>query len=80
MMVAQSLFVIGFAFGRRVIWEAQNRDKRVVPVSEALRGLWPQLLFGIVIAAVLAILVPGTLPWAAPTILPCLLAVPFTCF
>jgi membrane glycosyltransferase len=80
MMVAQSLFVIGLAFGRRVIWETQNRDKRVVPVGEALRGLWPQLLFGIVIAAVLAILVPGTLPWAAPTILPCLLAVPFACF
>jgi membrane glycosyltransferase len=79
MMVAQSLFVIGLAFGRRVVWEAQNRDKRRVPVLEALRGLWPQFLFGAAIAGILAVFLPATLPWAAPTILPCLLAVPFTC-
>ncbi len=79
MMVAQSLFVIGLAFGRRVIWEAQNRDKRVVPIGEALRGLWPQLAFGLAITVVLAVMLPAILPWAAPTILPCLLAVPFTC-
>jgi membrane glycosyltransferase len=79
MMVAQALFVIGLGFGRRVIWEAQNRDERVVPVGEAVRGLWPQLLFGVAIASGLAALSPGALPWAAPTILPCLLAVPFTC-
>jgi membrane glycosyltransferase len=79
MMVAQSLFVIGLAFGRRVLWEAQNRDKRAVSAREALRGLWPQLLFGVSISALLARFTPEALPWAAPTILPCLLAIPFTC-
>ena len=76
MMIAQSLFVTGLVFGRRVIWEAQNRDGRVVPVGEALRGLWPQLLFGLGVAGILVSYARGVLPWAAPTILPCLLAVP----
>ncbi len=80
MMIAQALFVFGLIFGRRVVWDAQNRDGRSVPLGEALHGLWPQLLFGGAVAGVLRdAYAPGVLPWAAPTILPCLLAVPFTC-
>ena len=79
MMIAQSLFVAGLVFGRRVMWDAQNRDGRVVPFGEAMRGLWPQMLFGLAVAAILVRYATGVLPWAAPTILPCLLAVPFTC-
>ncbi len=78
MMIAQALFVFGLIFGRRVVWDAQNRDGRSVPPGEALRGLWPQLLFGGAVAGVLFVYAPAVLPWAAPTILPCLLAVPFT--
>jgi membrane glycosyltransferase len=79
MMVAQALFVIGLIFGRRVVWEAQNRHGRAVPVAEAMRGLWPQFLLGTGLTAALVILAPAALPWAAPTILPTLLAVPFAC-
>jgi membrane glycosyltransferase len=79
MMIAQSLFVGGLVFGRRVMWETQNRNGRAVRVGEALRGLWPQTLFGVAVAGILGIYAPHVLPWAAPTILPCLLAVPFTC-
>jgi membrane glycosyltransferase len=50
-----------------------------VTLREALRGLWPQLLFGLGAAAVLIRFAPGVAPVAAPTILPCLLAIPFTC-
>ncbi|HEX4505950.1 MAG TPA: glucans biosynthesis glucosyltransferase MdoH [Alphaproteobacteria bacterium] len=78
MMIAQSVFIAGLIFGRRVLWEAQNRDGRAVPVGEALRGLWPQMLFGLAFAGVLVAYAPGVLLVAAPTILPCLLAVPFT--
>jgi len=78
MMIAQSVFIAGLLFGRRVFWDAQNRDGRAVPLGEALRGLWPQLLFGLAFACVLVRYAPGVLPLAAPTILPCLLAVPFT--
>jgi membrane glycosyltransferase len=79
MMISQAMFVGGLIFGRRVIWEAQNRDKRVVRLGEALRGLWPQALFGLAVAGILITYAPNVLPWAALTILPCLLAVPFTC-
>ena len=80
MMVAQALFVIGLIFGRRVMWEAQIRGgSRSVPVGEAVRGLWPQTLFGIAAAYVFATVMPGSLPWALPTIVPCLVAVPFAC-
>jgi len=79
MMIAQSLFVAGLVFGRRVMWDAQNRDGRVVRFGEAMRGLWPQMLFGLAVTAILVRYATGVLPWAAPTILPCLLAVPFTC-
>jgi membrane glycosyltransferase len=79
MMIAQSLFVAGLVFGRRVMWDAQNRDGRVVRLREAVRGLWPQMLFGLAVTAILVRYATGVLPWAAPTILPCLLAVPFTC-
>ncbi len=78
MMVAQALFVFGLIFGRRVLWEAQNRDKRSVPFAEALRGLWPQLLFGLTIAGLLAEFAAGATVWALPTIVPCLLAAPLT--
>jgi membrane glycosyltransferase len=78
MMIAQSLFVFGLVFGRRVLWEAQNRQGRAVSAAEALRGLWPQMLFGLTFGGVLWAYAPVVLPWAAPTILPCLLAVPFT--
>ncbi len=79
MMVAQARFMAGLLFGRRVIWEAQRRDGEALPVREALRGLWPQLLFGIGFALILARVAPGALPWAAPTLAGCLLAVPFAC-
>ena len=53
MMIAQSLFVAGLVFGRRVLWEAQNRDGRVIPFGEAMRGLWPQMLFGFAVVTIL---------------------------
>ena len=79
MMIAQAIFIGGLVFGRRVIWEAQNRDRRAVRIPEALRGLWAQSIFGLAVAGFLIVDATSVLPWAAPTILPCLLAIPFTC-
>ncbi len=78
-MIAQVRFEAGLAFGRRIAWDAQKREGQRIPVGEALRGLWPQMLFGGLLAALLAMLAPGTLPWAAPTLLALVLAIPFTC-
>ena len=79
MMLAQTVFIGGLAFGRRVIWDAQNRADRSVSLKEALHGLWPQLGFGLVSATVLAVFMPIALLWAGLTVLPCLLAAPFAC-
>ena len=79
MMIAQTVFIGGLAFGRKMIWDAQNRADRSISFKEALHGLWPQLLFGAVTATVLGYYIPLTLLWAGLTVLPCLIAAPFTC-
>jgi membrane glycosyltransferase len=79
MMIAQTIFVVGLAFGRRVVWEAQNRADRFIGLKDALRGLWPQLAFGLFSAVTLQLLLPQAIVWAGMTIAPALLAIPFAC-
>ena len=79
-MIAQARFVAGLIFGKRILWEAQNRDGHAVPAIEAARGMAPQMLFGALFAASLLATAPGALVWASPTLVACLLAVPFTCW
>lgn len=79
MMLAQTVFIGGLFFGRRVIWDAQNRDDRSVTLGEALHGLWPQLAFGLAATAILGLFMPPAILWAGLTIIPCLAAVPFAC-
>lgn len=79
MMIAQTVFIANLGFGRRVIWDAQNRDDRSISAQEALHGLWPQLTFGLVAITILGLVVPVAILWAGLTIIPCLIAAPFTC-
>ncbi|MDF1793726.1 MAG: glucans biosynthesis glucosyltransferase MdoH [Thalassobaculaceae bacterium] len=75
--VAQTIFITGIIFGRRITWNAQMRDPRVVRWGQALSTLWPQTLIGIAVAGILAVHAPGMLPWAAPIVVAWVLAVPF---
>jgi membrane glycosyltransferase len=77
MMVAQTRFIAGLCLGQRIIWEAQRREDGVVPWPEAIRGLWPQLLFGLLFGTALWRVSPGAIPWALPTLAGSLLAIPF---
>lgn len=79
MMIAQTVFIGGLFLGRRVIWDAQNREDRSISAREALHGLWPQLAFGLAAVAILGLVMPMAILWAGLTIIPCLLAAPFTC-
>jgi membrane glycosyltransferase len=79
MMVAQTRFIAGLCLGQRIMWEAQRREDGIVPWAEAIRGLWPQLLFGIAFGTTLWRLAPGAIPWALPTLAGSLLAIPFAC-
>jgi len=57
--VAVSLFMLGLPFGRRVGWTSQQREAHGLPLSDAVRCLWPQTLLGLGLAA-------GT--WYAPAV------------
>lgn len=72
--LAQTLFIAGLACGRRIGWQAQRRKGHDLPFGEALRGLWPQVLAGTAVAALLAATAPGWLPLAAPVVIGLLLA------
>ncbi len=75
--VAQTVFVIGLLFGKRVAWNVQARNLHTVAWSRAARGLWLQTLCGLLFGAALWAWAPGALPWAIPLLSAWLLAVPF---
>ena len=64
--LADAIFMIGLAFGRRVGWDGQKRDGYRLSWAHAFKGLWPQVVFGLAVAGLLGAVMPGVLPWAAP--------------
>ena len=64
--LADTIFMIGLLFGRRVGWEGQKRDGYRLTWAHAVRGLWPQVVFGAAVGVLLAVMMPGVLPWASP--------------
>ncbi|WP_323794983.1 glucans biosynthesis glucosyltransferase MdoH [Nisaea sp.] len=75
--LAQTIFVFGLFFGKRIRWDAQERDDRRVTLREALGGLWLQTALGATFLTVLSLVAPHILPWAAPVIAGLLVSVPF---
>jgi membrane glycosyltransferase len=76
--VAQTVFVLGLAAGRTVRWDAQLRDSRSLPWREAARGLWPQTVLGLVVAAAVWTLGPASARvWVVLFCGPLLFSVPF---
>ena len=72
-----TIFLGGLLLGRRVGWAGQERDPRQVRWAEAVRELWPQTLFGLVLTWALWVAAPGALPWASPVLAGLVLAIPF---
>ncbi len=72
-----SLFMIGLLFGRSVTWNGQARDTHALPLGVALRGMWPQMLFGVVVLGFASALAPGLILWSLPLTAGYILAVPF---
>ncbi len=72
-----SLFIIGLLFGRSVIWGGQARDAHALSLSNAIAGLWPQTLFGLVLWGLAALGAPSLIWWSLPLTLGYVLAVPF---
>ncbi len=78
MAVAQTIFIAGLPFGRMVRWEAQRRDDHSVSFTDAVSGLWPQFVLGLVLLLGFALAMPSVLPWTVPVVGGLLLAIPFT--
>ncbi|MBK0399724.1 glucans biosynthesis glucosyltransferase MdoH [Limibaculum sp. M0105] len=73
-----SIFLVGLAFGKSIIWGAQNRDAYRLGWADAARGLWPQTLFGLGLSAVIVgALGWGGTVWAAPMLAGLSFAIPF---
>jgi membrane glycosyltransferase len=72
-----SLYMIGLLFGRSTTWSAQARDARALSWRSALEGLWPQLVFGVVVNGLFLHWSPWLLIAAAPLTWGYVLAIPF---
>jgi membrane glycosyltransferase len=64
MWFAHTLFLARLLLGRGLGWSVQTRDDHAVPLTLALRQLWPQTLLGAATLAVLAATVPAAIPYA----------------
>ncbi len=63
--VSHTIFLAGLLFNREISWMGQVRDDHAVPLSLALRDLWPQTLVG---CASLGLVLTNQ-PWALPYVL-----------
>jgi membrane glycosyltransferase len=72
-----SVFMLGVPFGKSIVWQDQRRDPHGVSWSDAIRALWPQLLFGVSVFTALFSVSPELLAWSLPLTAGYLLAIPF---
>ncbi|UHD15984.1 glucans biosynthesis glucosyltransferase MdoH [Thiocapsa bogorovii] len=76
MALAHTLFMGGLLFGKAIVWSPQRRDTHRLRVTQALRRLWPQTLFGIAAMLWLISTDAGGAVLLSPFIVGALLAVP----
>ena len=58
------VFLIGLIFGREIGWIGQTRDDHRVPLTLAIRNLWPHTLLGVAVLTALAAFQPAAIPYA----------------
>ena len=78
--IRTTIFMIGLAFGKSVVWGGRSRDAYGVSWRTAAENLWPQTLFGVVICGLLLLLAPAVFWWSLPLTAGYLLAIPFAVF
>jgi membrane glycosyltransferase len=75
--IRTSIFMIGLALGKSVVWGGQSRDAQSLSWEDAARNLWPQTLFGVLVCGALLLIEPAVFWWSLPLTAGYLLAVPF---
>ena len=74
--IRTSIFMIGLAFGKSVVWGGQSRDAYGISWATAVRNLWPQTLFGVVVCGLLWMVNPAVFWWSLPLTAGYLVAIP----
>jgi len=64
MWLAHTIFLASLPFGGRMGWGSQARDDHAVPLSLAVKRLWPQTTLGWACLVVLAAAAPVAIPYA----------------
>jgi len=75
--IRTSIFMVGLAFGKSVVWGGQSRDAYGISWATAVRTLWPQTLFGVIVCGALWLIEPAVLWWSLPLTAGYLVAIPF---
>ena len=64
--IRTTIFMIGLAFGKSVVWGGQSRDAYGISWPTAVENLWPQTLFGVVVCGLLLSIAPAVFWWSLP--------------
>lgn len=72
-----TVFLVGLMFGKSVKWSGQQRDAHRLSWGTAIRGLWPQTLFGATLVSMIMAVQPSVIVWAMPIVIPLCLCIPF---
>ncbi len=72
-----AIFMVGLIFGRTVMWNGQARDAHALSWGTAVKGLWPQTLFGAVVLGLMWSHSPTLALWSLPLTAGFLTAIPF---
>jgi membrane glycosyltransferase len=75
--IRTTIFMIGLAFGKSVIWGGQSRDAYGISWKTAFENLWPQTLFGVIVCGLLLMVAPAVFWWSLPLTAGYLVAIPF---
>jgi membrane glycosyltransferase len=75
--IRTTIFMIGLAFGKSVTWGGQSRDAYGISWTTAVRDLWPQTAFGVIICGLLFMIAPAVFWWSLPLTAGYLVAIPF---
>ena len=75
--IRTTIFMIGLAFGKSVVWGGQSRDAYGISWRNAALDLWPQTLFGVLVCGLLWLIAPAVFWWSLPLTAGYLVAIPF---
>jgi len=78
MMLLHSQFVFATLRGKKVKWNAQQRDDTGVTLSDAILMHWAHTLIGLVVTGVLFMTAPAFLFWLSPVLVGLVFSVPLS--